>query len=111
NDVVVTVAADTVPPGAHVRIYPAVFVLIPAIADDPSFVRGDGGAAVAQAATPTQVLLTNPFALTEAQPKPSPANLAMDIVVAPRTGNRKLFGNVTVNVAAGPATPPANPFG
>ncbi len=43
DDVVVTIAADKVPDGAHIRIYPQQFVTIPAITQSPSFVRGNGG--------------------------------------------------------------------
>ena len=49
HDVVVTVAAGKVPDGAHIRIYPQVYVTIPAITAQPSFLRGDGGAAIARA--------------------------------------------------------------
>jgi hypothetical protein len=110
NDVVVTIAKDKVPDGAHVRIYPQQFVKIPAITQEPSFLRGDGGAAIAKAGQATQVLLPNPFALTGNQPKPSPANLTMDIVVAPRQGTRKMWRAVSVPVAAGPVAAPADPF-
>src|SRR5262249_43035095 len=60
NDVVVTIAADKAPDGAHIRIYPQQFVVIPAITADPSFVRGDGGANIAHAGTATPVFLANP---------------------------------------------------
>jgi hypothetical protein len=110
NDVVVTIAGGIAPDGAHVRIYPRQFVEIAAIAAEPSFLRGDGGAAIASGANPVQVLLPNPFRLAPAQPRPSPAVLTMDVVIAPRAGNRRLFGNVVVNVAPGPAAVPADPF-
>jgi len=111
NDVVVTIAADRVPVGAHIRIYPQRFVEIPAIGEEPSFVRGDGGAALAQAGLATQILLRNPFNLAAGQPLPSPAELTMDIVVAPRAGRRKMWAAVVVTVAAGPVAAPADPFG
>jgi hypothetical protein len=111
NDVVVTIVADRAPAGAHIRIFPQSFVEIPAIAEEPSFVRADGGAANAQAGVATQILLPNPFNLVGAQPRPSPANLTMDIVVMPRAGQRKLWAAVVANVAAGPAAAPPNPFG
>lgn len=110
SDVVVTVAADKVPPGAHIRIYPQQFVTIPAITQEPSFLRGDGGAGIATAATATNIFLANPFGLAAGAPRPSPANLTMDIVVTPRNGNRKMFGAVTVPVLAGPAAAPADSF-
>jgi hypothetical protein len=112
NDVVVTIPSGAAPDGAHVRIYSQVFVTIVAItADAPSFLRGDGGAAIAHNGSPTQVFLSNPFQLALGQPKPTPANLTMDIVVAPRNGNRKLWAGVTAAVATGPVAPPADPFG
>jgi hypothetical protein len=110
SDVVVTIAADKVPDGAHVRIYPQVYVTIPAITQEPSFLRGDGGASIAKAGATTQIFLSNPFQLASGQPKPNPANLTMDIVAAPRNGNRKMWGAVSVAVAAGSATAPADPF-
>jgi hypothetical protein len=48
----------------------------------------------------------NPFALATGQPRPNPGNLTMDIVVMPRQGTRKMWGNTTVTVAAGPAGAP-----
>jgi hypothetical protein len=110
NDVVVTIAADKVPDGAHIRIYPQQYVTIPAITEEPSFLRADGGANIASAGSATPVSLPNPFNLASGQPKPSPANLTMDIVVTPRVGIRKLFGAVTVSVAAGPIAGPPDPF-
>ncbi|MEO7040977.1 MAG: hypothetical protein ABI035_01830 [Gemmatimonadaceae bacterium] len=111
NDVVVTIVAGTAPEGAHVRIYPQLYVTIAAItADAPSFLRGDGGAAIAHDGAPTQIFLANPFHLVAAQPRPSPANLTLDIVVMPRNGTRKLWGAVTANVAAGPVPPSVDPF-
>ena len=107
-DIVVIIAKGSVPDGSHVRIYQQVFVTIPAITKEPSFVRGDGGAALASAGQDTQVLLTNPFALSGASPKPS--NLTMDIVVMPRTGQRKIWSAVSVAIDPGPAVPPADPF-
>jgi hypothetical protein len=110
NDVVVAIAANKAPDGAHVRIFPRQFVTIAAIAEQPSFIRGDGAAAIAQNNQPTAILLRNPFGLTGSQPRPNPANLTMDILVMPRQGTRKLFGNATVQVAAGPAPAPPDPF-
>lgn len=111
NDVVVTIAGGAAPDGAHIRIYPQRFIEISSInAQEPSFVRGDGGANIVNGNAPTQVLLPNPFNLQGVQPKPNPAVLTMDIVVAPRLGRRRLTGAVSVNVAAGPAAAPADPF-
>jgi hypothetical protein len=110
NDVVVTIAADKVPSGAHIRIYPQQFVTIPAITQEPSYIRGDGGAAIATAGSATRILLPNPFALKSGQPRPNPASLTMDIIVMPRSGTRKMFGAVAVAVQAGPAAAPADSF-
>ncbi len=111
HDVVVTIPAGGAPDGAHIRIYPQVYVTIAAItADAPSFLRGNGGAAIAHNGAPTQIFLSNPFQLVSGQPNPSPANLTMDIVVAPRNGNRRLWAGVSTAVAAGPTAPPADPF-
>jgi hypothetical protein len=110
DDVVVTLAGGIAPDGAHVRIYPRQFVEIAAIAAEPSFLRADGGAAIASGSAPVAVLLPNPFRLAPGQPRPSPAVLTMDIVIAPRLGARRLFGSIAVNVGAGPAAPPPDPF-
>lgn len=108
NDVVVTVAAAATPAGAHVRIFPQQFVEIVSInGQEPSFVRGDGGANVADGVNPTQILLRNPFNLGANAVKPGV--LTMDIVVAPRVGRRRLTGAVSVNVAAGPVAAPPDP--
>ncbi|MEM9638078.1 MAG: hypothetical protein AAGA94_10575, partial [Pseudomonadota bacterium] len=111
DDVVVTVAAGQVPAGAHIRIYPRQFVEIAAINGQPSFLRGDGGAAIVAGGEDTQVLLRNPFALLDAQPRPNPATLTMDIVVTPRLGARRLFPNVAVTVSQSNVTPPPDGFG
>ncbi|MEJ7761023.1 MAG: hypothetical protein WKF55_15690 [Gemmatimonadaceae bacterium] len=111
NDVVVTIAGGAAPDGATVRVYPQVFVEIASInGAEPSFLRGDGGANIVSGAGPVSVLLRNPFRLGAAQPLPNPATLTMDIVVAPRTGRRRLTGAVSVPVAAGPAVVPTVPF-
>jgi len=111
NDVVVTIAGGAAPDGAHIRIYPQRFIEIASInGEEPSFVRGDGGANIVSGNTPTQVLLRNPFNLQGVQPKPNPARLTVDIVVAPRIGRRRLTGAVSVTVAAEPVTAPTDPF-
>jgi hypothetical protein len=73
-------------------------------------VRGNGGANIVSTNTPTQILLRNPFNLQGVQPKPNPARLTMDIVVAPRIGRRRLTGAVSVTVAPGSAAAPTDPF-
>jgi len=109
NDIVVTIPAGGAPDGAHVRLFPQTFIKIEAITSDaPSFVRGDGGAAIAHTGSPTQIFLGNPFQLVAAQPHP--ANLTVDIVVAPRLGNRRLWAAVSMPITAGPIAPPPDPF-
>jgi hypothetical protein len=111
NDVVVTIAGGAAPDGAHIRLYPQRFIEIASInGQEPSFVRGDGGANIVNGNTPTSVLLRNPFSLQGAQSRPNPAVLTMDIVVTPRLGRRRLTGAVSVNVAAGPVAAPTDPF-
>ncbi|NEU82585.1 hypothetical protein G1O98_26955 [Nostoc sp. UIC10630] len=112
NDVVVMIAANAAPDGAHIRIYPQHFIEITSInGQEPSFMRGDGGANIVSGMTPTLILLRNPFNLQGAQPKPNPAVLTMDIVVAPRIGRRRLTGAVSVTVTAGSAPViPTDPF-
>lgn len=111
QDVVVTLAAGAAPDGATVRIFPQRFVEIASInGAEPSFIRADGGSNIVNGASPVSILLRNPFNLGTAQPLPSPALLTMDIVVTPRVGRRRLSGAVAVNVAAGPAALPTDPF-
>ncbi len=111
QDVVVTIAANQVPDGAHIRIYPQQFVTIAAIGSQPSFLRGNGAATVAQAGKDSVILLPNPFALAGGQPRPDPAHLTMDIVVAPRSGKRKLWGGVSVTVTSNAVAAPPDLFG
>ncbi len=108
NDVVVTLSG-VVPEEAHVRIYPSEFVAIPAITEEPSFVRGDGGAAIAKGAT-VEVLLPNPFRIVSGGARPSSPSLTFDLVITPRAGNRRLYGAQRVDVSNGPATPPSSVF-
>ena len=110
RDVVVTILGGTLPDGAHVRIYPRQFVEIAAIAKEPSYLRADGGAMIASGNADVGVFLKNPFGLVDGQPMPNPAILSMDVVVTPRRGDLQMFGNVSVVVAAGPATPPPDRF-
>jgi hypothetical protein len=85
-----------------VRVFPRLFQEIQAIGNVPSFVRPDGGAAIAQTGAATKILLVNAFGLGPADNFPSPANLAVDIVVTYRNLRRRMFSQVTVTVAAGP---------
>jgi hypothetical protein len=100
RDVVVTIPARKLPDFAHVRVFPRRFQEIAAIGNTPSFVRPDGGAAIARPATDIKILLTNPFNLAPAEPFPNPANLTVDFVVTDRNGRRKLFSQTTVAVDA-----------
>lgn len=109
-DVVVTLPADAVPNGAALRVFAQRFQLIEAIGEAPSFLRGDGGAAIAVAGQPTQILVANPLGLAVTDPRPSPAVLVFDLVVMPRRGNRRLFANRRLDIGAGPAALPADPF-
>jgi hypothetical protein len=99
-DVIVTVAADVVPAGTHVRVYPRRFVEIDAISgDQPSFVRGDGAAGIAQAGQATPLLMVNPFGLASGAPLPSPAVLAVDVVITARNGQRRMHSAVDLTVS------------
>jgi len=102
RDVIVTIAAGALPDGAHVRVFPRLFQEIQAIGNVPSFVRPDGGAAIAQTGAATKILLVNAFGLGPADNFPSPANLVIDVVVTDRNLRRRMFSQVTVTVAAGP---------
>jgi len=110
RDVVVTLPANAVPDGAHVRIYPRTFVEIATIGSAPSFLRGNGGASIAAAGQPTQVFLPNPMALAANQPMPNAANLVIDIVVQPRVGRRRLRAAIPVTVATTPPPPAPDVF-
>ncbi|MBN1240991.1 MAG: hypothetical protein JXB36_21005 [Gammaproteobacteria bacterium] len=110
NDVVLELPADTVPDGAAVRVYSQSFRLIESIGEAPSFLRGDGGAAIASAGSPTRILVRNPLNLAPGDPKPSPATLVFDLVVTPRSGSRRLYGARSLAIDTGPAAAPADPF-
>ena len=100
RDVVLTLPADLIPEGTHVRIYPRRFVQIQAIGEQPSFKRGNGGSAIATSGTPVRILLVNPFRLEGAEPNPDPARLEVDLVLTSRTGQRRLFSVVAVTLTA-----------
>ena len=111
NDVVVTLAADVVPDGAAVRLFAQRFQLIEAIGEAPSFLRGDGGAAIAAAGSPTLIPVDNPLGLADGDPRPDPATLVFDLVVTPRVGRRRLFANRRLTIGPGPAAVPPDAFG
>ncbi|BBA32564.1 uncharacterized protein sS8_0599 [Methylocaldum marinum] len=103
RDVIVTIAANSVPDGAHVRLFPRRFVEIAAITGDaPSFVRGDGGSAIAVSNNPTPILLVDPFLLSAGESRPTV--ISFDIVVTARTGQRRLFSEIRVRVDDVPAS-------
>lgn len=120
NDMVVTLAAGAIPAGAHVRIYPRRFQRIVQIADAPSFVRGDGGAAVAPLRpanvnpppppAAVAIRVPNPFGLADSQSHPPDAQLAVDLVVTDRTGARRIWGGRTIPIVDGGAMPPPDSF-
>ncbi|MCB5185578.1 hypothetical protein LG201_10225 [Methylobacillus gramineus] len=110
NNVVVAIPADFAPNGASIRIYPQRFQLIEAIGAEPSFVRGDGGAALAISGTGVEVLLQNPFNLAPNDPLPSPGILVFDLVITPRRGQRRIWAAERVSIAPGPAPAPNDPF-
>ena len=111
EDVVLTLVPNAVPDGASVRVFAQRFQLIESIGEAPSFLRGDGGAAIAATGVATQILVQNPLGLAPGDPKPSPATLVYDLVVTPRTGPRRLFANRRLDIATGPAAAPPDPFG
>jgi hypothetical protein len=94
RDVIVTFAADPgLPPGTHLRLFPRSFVTITAItSEQPSFVRGDGGAAIVGTG-PTKLLLVNPHNLAANDPL-STEPLTVDIVATGRDGSRRTVGYV-----------------
>lgn len=102
HDVIVSIAAGTVPDGAHLRLFPRLFQRIQAIGNTPSFIRPDGAAAIAQSGQPLKLLLINPFGLQPADSFPDPANLAIDMVVTDRNGRRRLFSQTIIPVDPGP---------
>lgn len=110
NDVVVVIPADFTPAGASVRVFSQRFELIEAIGEAPSFLRADGGAAIAVAGTPVTLLLRNPFGLAAGDPLPNPGTLVYDLVISPRRGTRRLWAARNATIAAGPVAAPADPF-
>lgn len=102
RDVVVTVPSGALPVGTHVRAFPRSFRRIDGIGEDPSFVRGDGGAAVVAAADTaaggTRLLLINPFGLGATEAAPSPARLSLDLVLVARDGTRRMVSQLDLDV-------------
>ncbi len=96
RDVIVTFAADSgLSAGTHLRAFPRSFQTITAItSEQPSFVRGDGGAAIVGSG-PTKLLLVNPYNLAPNDPLSS-LPLTVDIVATGRDGSRRMRGSVVL---------------
>lgn len=110
DDVVVTLGADLLPAGTFVRLYSRRFELITSIGAAPSFVRGDGGAALVEDGAAVQILVHNPLGLAPGDPHPGGAVLVFDLVVVPRVGQRRMYANRQLDIDDGPAPVPDSPF-
>lgn len=110
NDVVLVIPAAFAPNGATVRAYAQRFQSIDAIGEEPSFIRADGGAALAATGTPVSILVRNPFGLQPGDALPNPGTLVYDLVVVPRNGRRRLWAALSAPIATGPAPAPADTF-
>lgn len=99
RDVVLTFPGTTISVGSHVRVYPQVFQKIASIGDDPSFLRGDGVAAIVVDTAPFSVALVNPLGLDDSVNQPPGSMLVIDIVVSGRAGQTLTFGNIGVPIA------------
>jgi hypothetical protein len=100
RDVLVSFPPGALPVGIHVRVYSRQFQVIRAIGEDPSFLRGDGGAAIVQAIGPTTLRLVNAFGLGPTDPLPSPAVLSVDFVMVDQGGTRRIASTVHLPVGA-----------
>jgi hypothetical protein len=106
-DVVLTLNA--LPVGAAVRIFPRKFV------EDAREARGDGAGTTVPASGTISVLLKDPFTLRRPGIPdsgtiiPEEPTLSVDVVVVKRTGESRIYGNVSTRVASAPTTsaPPA----
>jgi hypothetical protein len=109
-DVVLTLNA--LPAGASVRAYNRLF------SADAVESRGDGAGGIADASGVVRVLLRDPLGLRRpGQPPPNaiPADsiLHIDVVVVKRSGESRMFGDVSTPITGTPPSLPAgtNPFG
>ena len=109
QDVVLTLRGDTRLSGAYIRAFPRTFVEIASIGAQPSFVRGDGGAAIAAGNADVRLLLVNPFNLNAAEPHPPNAKLFLDLVLITRTGRRRIFSAIELRVGANVDSMPTPP--
>ncbi|WP_105970021.1 phospholipase D-like domain-containing protein [Streptomyces geranii] len=100
RDVIVSFPAGSLPAGTHVRVYPRTFKQLRGINQDPSFVRGDGGAAIVPTTGDAELLLVNPFLLTPTDTGPDPTLITIDIVAVGRDGTRRLLSSTQIAVGA-----------
>ncbi|MDQ3678135.1 MAG: hypothetical protein M3401_15285, partial [Actinomycetota bacterium] len=103
RDVVLAFPGNTIAVGAHLRVYPQVFQTISSIGPAPSFLRGDGAAAVVAGPGAFALALSNPLRLPDAANQPAGALLVVDLVITDRAGSTVTFGNVIVPITAGAA--------
>jgi hypothetical protein len=103
HDVVLTVALPT---DLHVRVYTQIFKLIDSISDNPSFIRGDGAAAVLPTLGPVSLLLSNPLNLPQGASLQG-RTLVVDLVITDRAGNTTMFANINVPITVSTGLPPA----
>lgn len=112
-DVVVTL--NNLPAEATVRVYPRAFI------PDAYDGRGDGAGGIVPASGTLSLRLPDPLGLRRpglddaSISIPGVATLACDVVVVKRTGEKRIYGNLSAPIdpaAPGDPTPPAtNPFG
>jgi hypothetical protein len=104
-DIDVVLTLNGLPPGAAVRAYHRVFS--PAAVET----RGDGAGTIADDTGTVRLVLRDPLGLRRpGQPAPDPvpaqAILHVDVVVVKRTGESRMFGDVTVPILGTATAPP-----
>jgi hypothetical protein len=108
-DVVLTL--NGLPVGAAVRIFPRKFT------EDAREARGDGVGTTVPASGTITVLLKDPFTLRRPGIPdsgivvPAEATLSVDVVVVKRTGESRIYGNVSARIAGPPTTTAPPGFG
>ena len=100
----VVLSLGGLPAGATVRAFSRLF------SDDAVEARGDGGGAVADGSGAATVLLADPLGLVkygQAPPTTLPADpvLHVDLVVVKRTGESRIFGDVSAPITGTAAVP------